>query len=184
MPLGKRLPPSFIKFIQAQPVFFVATAADTGRVNLSPKGGDTLRVLGPDRIMWLSLSGSGNETAGHLRKVNRITLMWCAFDGDPFILRAYGTARAIHPRDVDWEENIARFPDIAGSRQIYDVKIDAVQTSCGSGVPEMALTRDRVPEDLAPFYAEMSPAEQQAYWAKKNVETIDGMPTGIFGDDT
>lgn len=181
MPIGRRLSPSFIKFIEAQPLFFVATAAATGRVNLSPKGGDTLRVKSPDRIRWLSLSGSGNETAGHLRAQNRITLMFCAFTGDPLILRVYGSARTIHPRDLDWGASIADFPDIAGSRQIYDVTVESVQTSCGSGVPEMEVTRDRVPEDLAPFYAEMSADQQHAYWARKNTETIDGLPTGIFG---
>ena len=98
-----------ITWIDAQHVFFVATAAETGRVNLSPKGGDTLRILDDNRILWLSLSGSGNETAGHLAQVNRITLMWCSFTKQPMILRAYGTARTLHPRDADWAEMAAHF---------------------------------------------------------------------------
>ena len=92
MPLGKKLNGTLRAFIQRQPMFFVATAAETGRVNVSPKGADTLRILDDNRIMWLNLSGSGNETAAHVREDPRMTLMFCAFTGDHFILRAYGTA--------------------------------------------------------------------------------------------
>ncbi len=81
---------------------FCGTAAEDGRVNISPKGMDSLRVLGPNRIVWRNMTGSGNETAGHLARVNRMTLMWCGFETRPMIMRAYGSARALHPRDADF----------------------------------------------------------------------------------
>ena len=96
---------------------------------------DSLRVLGPNRILWRNFTGSGNETAGHLAQNNRMTLMWCSFSKQPMILRAYGTARAIHPRDADWPELAANFPEELGMRQIYDMKIEMVQKSCGYAVP-------------------------------------------------
>ncbi|MEM9755875.1 MAG: pyridoxamine 5'-phosphate oxidase family protein [Pseudomonadota bacterium] len=183
MPLGSKLNGTLRRFIEAQKVFFVATAARDGRVNLSPKGADTLRVLGDTRIRWLNLSGSGNETAGHLMQCNRITLMFCAFDGAALILRVYGRAKVIHPRDRQWDEAISGFPQLAGSRQIFDVEIDSVQTSCGTGVPVMTFQKDRADSELLPFYEDMGPDGVTAYWRKKNVETIDGFHTGLFEDD-
>lgn len=171
-----------IAFIEQQKMFFVATAAADGRVNLSPKGADTLRVVDGNRIRWMSLSGSGNETAGHLKALNRITMMFCAFEGAALILRCYGTARVIHPRDPDWTEAIADFPVMAGTRQVFDVAIDRVQTSCGTGVPLMAYGGERAADELLPFYADMGPEGVEAHWRKKNLETIDGMPTGLFED--
>ena len=97
-------------FIGAQHIFFVATAAAGGRVNLSPKGMDSLRVAGPNRVLWLNVTGSGNETAGHLIQSNRMTLMWCGFETRPLILRAYGTARTVHRRDADWPALAAQLP--------------------------------------------------------------------------
>ena len=111
MPLGTKLNGTFRAFIEAQSVFFVATAAETGRVNLSPKGGDTLRILDDNRVLWLSLSGSGNETAGHLLETDRMTLMWCSFTTRPLILRTYGTARTLHLGDEGWDEMAELFPD-------------------------------------------------------------------------
>ena len=110
MPTGSKLNGTLRAFIERQNVFFVATAAPDGRVNLSPKGADTLRVLDDNRILWLNLSGSGNETAGHLRALNRMTMMFCAFDGDALILRVYGEAKTLHPRDGGWADAIAKFP--------------------------------------------------------------------------
>jgi len=182
MAIGKALNGTLRAFIERQHVFFVATAAQDGRVNLSPKGADTLRIKNDTHIRWLNLSGSGNETAGHLRACNRITLMFCAFDGDALILRVYGTAKVIHPHDPAWSDVITDFADMAGSRQVFDVTIDQVQTSCGTGVPVMRHETDRVSEELLPFYEEMGPEGVRDYWARKNVETIDGAATGIFGD--
>lgn len=132
MGIGTKLNRTLRAFIERQPVFFVATAAPDGRVNVSPKGMSTLRILGDAHIRWLNLSGSGNETAAHLRASNRMTLMFCAFEGNPMILRVYGQATTTHPRDADWEEKVADFPTLAGSRQIFDLRLDLVQTSCGS----------------------------------------------------
>ena len=183
MPLGSKLNGTLRRFIERQHVFFVATAAENGRVNLSPKGADTLRILDDHRMRWLNLSGSGNETAGHIKRQNRITLMFCAFEGDALILRVYGKAKVIHPRDVEWEDASSDFPKLAGSRQVFDVVIESVQTSCGTGVPFMAFEKNRADSELVPFYDEMGPDGVEAYWRKKNVVTIDGFQTGLFEDE-
>lgn len=152
------------------------------RVNVSPKGADTLRVIDDTTLHWLNLTGSGNETAGHVRALNRMTLVFCAFRGDALILRVYGTARILHRRDVGWEEALSHFPEYAGSRQVFEMTIDAVQTSCGTGVPRMTLEVDRVPDELVPFYEDMGQDGVQDYWRRKNTETIDGFPTFLFED--
>lgn len=180
--LSHELSGRLIEFAEAQPLFFVATAAPSGRVNLSPKGLNTLRILGPNRVVWLSLSGSGNETAAHLLEDPRMTLMFCAFDGDALILRVYGKARAVHPRDTDWDELSSLFGPFPGARQIYDLSVDLVQTSCGTGVPQMHYQRERGDEELLPFYQELGETGVKTYWSKKNVRSIDGRPTGIFDD--
>jgi hypothetical protein len=164
-------------FIEAQHLFFVGTAAGTGRVNVSPKGMDSLRVLGPNRIRWRNLTGSGNETAGHLPLNPRMTLMWCAFDTRPMILRCYGTARMIAQADQTWDEANAAFPPDTGARQIYDLDIDLVQTSCGYAVPLMEFRADR--DVLAKWSAQRDDSAMRDYWAEKNRVTIDGFPTGI-----
>lgn len=182
MALGTKLNRTFRTFIEAQPMFFVATAARDERVNVSPKGMDTLRILDDQRIVWLSLSGSGNETAAHLLDTPRMTLMFCSFSEQPLILRVYGTARAVHPRDAEWAELLAMFPTLAGSRQIYDLSVDTVQTSCGTGVPTMTMGHQRGLEELEPYYAEMGEDGLRAYWQRKNTESIDGFATQIFQD--
>ena len=179
MGMGHHLNDTLTAFVKRQPVFFVATADQTGRVNVSPKGMDTLRVLNETRIIWLNLSGSGNETAAHVRATGRMTLMFCAFDGDAMILRLYGQARVFHPRDAEWQDMVTAFPEIAGSRQIFDLTIDLVQTSCGTGVPIMQYRKPRAETELVPFYAEMGEAGVEAYWRRKNVMSIDGKPTGV-----
>lgn len=163
------------KFIEDQHIFFVGTAAPEGRVNVSPKGGDALRVLGPKRILWRNLTGSGNETAGHLLQVNRMTLMWCSFTTRPLILRAYGTARTIHADDPDFADLDAHFPPHVGARQIYDMDIDLVQTSCGYAVPFMAFHSDR--DTLDTWSEDRGEDSIRAYWDEKNSQTIDGAPT-------
>lgn len=182
MAIGKKLNGTLRSFVERQPLFFVATAAPKGRVNLSPKGMDTLRILDDTTIRWLNLSGSGNETAAHVRLSSRMTMMFCAFKGEAMILRVYGTATVTHPHDADWPEKSAAFPALAGARQVFDLKIDKVQTSCGSGVPVMVFERERGSDELLPFYEEMGPVGVTAYWRKKNVESIDGYPTGIFNE--
>ena len=167
-------------FIAAQHIFFVATAAEDGRVNMSPKGMDSLRVLTPNRIVWRNLTGSGNETAGHLARVNRMTLMWCGFEHQPMILRAYGTARTLHPRDADFATLNAAFPPAVGARQIYDMTLDLVQTSCGYAVPFYDHAGDR---GVLKDWADRKGTDGlRDYWATRNQTTIDGIPTGILDE--
>ena len=167
-------------FIAAQHMFFCGTAAADGRVNVSPKGMDGLRVLGPNRIIWRNLTGSGNETAGHLAQVNRMTLMWCEFEKRPMILRAYGTARTLHPRDAEFAELNAHFPPSEGARQMYDLTVDLVQSSCGYAVPfyDHAGPRDV----LAQWATNKGPEGIAAHWENSNHTTIDGLPTHILAD--
>jgi len=169
-------------FIEAQPLFFVATAGRDGRVNVSPKGMNTLKVANGNRIVWLNLTGSGNETAAHLADTNRMTLMFCAFEGDAQILRVYGQAKIIHPRDSLWTTTLAEFPELAGSRQIFDLSVDMVQTSCGTGVPIMSFAKSRAEDELVPYYEDMGPEGVKNYWRRKNSLSIDNKPTGIFND--
>ncbi len=164
-------------FIQQQMIFFVATAAEDGRVNLSPKGYQSLKVLGPNRVVWLNLSGSGNETAAHVLAVNRMTLMFCSFEGPPNILRLYGTATTVHPRDEKWDELLVNFDGIAGARQIFDVHVDSAQTSCGYGVPLFDHQGER--DALIKSAEKKGPARLQEGWATKNRVSIDGLDTGI-----
>jgi hypothetical protein len=172
--------PELQDFIEAQKIFFTGTAAREGRVNVSPKGMDSLRVLSPNRVIWLNLTGSGNETAAHLLEVNRMTIMFCAFEGKPLILRLYGSAKTVHPNDAAWNELYAHFPDSHGARQIYDVTIDSVQTSCGFAVPFMDYKEER---DVLKNWAEKKgPEGIHEYWEARNVTSIDGKPTGIFGE--
>ena len=175
-----KLNKTFRAFIEKQVMFFVATAAADGRVNLSPKGLDSLRIISDRKIAWLSLTGSGNETAAHLLQNPRMTLMFCAFEGDHLILRTYGDATVVHPRDPEWDDLYGLFPDFAGARNIFVLEIDLVATSCGSGVPEMAVVRSRGETDLEPWYDEMGPEKVEEFWRKKNLVSLDERPTGIF----
>ena len=164
-------------FIEAQPIFFVATNADGGRINLSPKGQDSLRVLGEDRILWMNLTGSGNETAPHLRDDPRMTLMWCSFGKRPMIMRAYGTARAVHPGDADWAEMSGHFAPDPAMRQVFEMAVTSLQTSCGYAVPMAeAMTRR---DTLAKWAEDRGPDGIRDYWRTRNTTTIDGKPTGI-----
>lgn len=164
-------------FIEAQHVYFVATAATEGRVNVSPKGLDTLRILGPNRAVWLNLTGSGNETAAHLSDNPRMTMMFCSFGREPVVLRLYGTARMVQPGDTDWNGLYGLFEPRLGARQIYDLDIDLVQTSCGYAVPYLTFERDR--PMLDDWAAKKGPEGILDYWQEKNAVSIDGMPTGV-----
>ena len=183
MATANKLNPTLRDFIEQQKIFFVATADISGRVNVSPKGMDTLKILDEQKIRWLNLSGSGNETAAHVLATGRMTLMFCAFEGNARILRTYGQATVLHPRDAEWQETVSQFPNIAGSRQIFDLTIDLVQTSCGTGVPIMEFKSGRAETELVPFYEDMGEDGVKDYWHRKNTQTIDGKPTGIFGND-
>ena len=122
-------------FIAAQKLFFTATGTSDSRLNLSPKGMDSLRVLSDRRVAYLDLTGSGNETAAHLKHDGRMTMMWCSFDADPLILRLYGHGHVVRRQDAAWAELHRHFAALPGERQIIVLDIDAVQTSCGYAVP-------------------------------------------------
>ena len=171
------LDPAHIRFIQAQHMYFTASAAPDGRVNVSPKGMDSLWVLDGNRIAWLSVTGSGNETAGHLLEHPRVTLMWCSFTTRPMILRTYGTARAIYPQDAEWKDLEGLFPNYRSARQIFDMSIDLVQTSCGYAVPFMDYQGER--DTLQKWAADKSDDDLRAYKIEKNRKTIDGKTTGL-----
>ncbi|MDC6367737.1 MULTISPECIES: pyridoxamine 5'-phosphate oxidase family protein [Flavobacteriaceae] len=170
----KGLNPSLINFIKKQQVFFVATAMEEGSVNLSPKGLDSLRVLDENRVIWLNLTGSGNETAVHLAHKNRITIMFCAFEGDPIILRLYGTAKVYPYKSELWKKYIDLFPEIAGSRQLVDVEVEMVQISCGMGVPLMDFKNHR--NELVNWAEKQGETGLRKYWDKKNRVSLDGHP--------
>lgn len=171
--------PHLQRFIEAQPLFFVATAAPQGRVNLSPKGLDSLRILDGRRLLWLNLTGSGNETAAHLRQDPRMTLMFCAFEGDPMILRLYGRARVVHQVDDDWVGLYSHFEPVPGARQLIDMQVELVQTSCGMGVPLMEYRGQR--PHLPEWAMKKGDEGLRDYWREKNRTSLDGQPTGIEG---
>lgn len=171
------LSPAHRAFIEDQHMFFVATAAPEGRVNVSPKGMESLRILGENRILWLNLTGSGNETAGHLLEANRMTMMWCSFTTRPQILRCYGSARTVQEGDADWSELLTHFPTHRSARQIYDMSIDMVQTSCGYAVPFMDYAGER--DTMQKWVDDKSDAELRDYWRNRNTETLDGKPTNV-----
>ncbi len=172
------LTPELREFVVRQQMFFTASAAAEGRVNLSPKGMDTFRVLSDSEVAYLDLTGSGNETAAHLRDNGRVTLMFCAFQDKPLILRLYGTGEAIRPSDVAWRELIPHFHELPGQRQIIRVRIDSVQTSCGFAVPLYVFEGHR---NLLTKWAEKKGHNGiLEYWRKKNATSIDGLSTGML----
>ena len=165
-------------FIRRQNVFFTATAASTGRVNVSPKGLDSLRLLSPTRVAYLDLTGSGNETAAHLLQNRRITVMFCSFEKEPLILRIYGEATSLYPQHNEWHHLRPLFGGPRpGERQIVDIQITSVQTSCGFGVPLMEQVGTR---DTLERWAERKGPEGVArYQAEHNLQSIDGFATGL-----
>ena len=165
-------------FIENQKMFFVATAATEGRVNLSPKGTDSFRVLEKNKIVWLNLTGSGNETAAHLLKSNRMTVMFCAFEGKPLILRLYGQATIYHQRDSQFQKHILLFSENTGSRQIIEMHVDLVQTSCGFAVPYMNFKEERGTLDT--WSTKKGVDGIQEYWEDNNTESLDGFETKIL----
>ena len=179
--MGKKfesLSEKLIEHITEQKIFFVGTATGSSRVNVSPKGMDTLRVLSNNRVIWLNVTGSGNETSAHVQQDPRMTIMFCAFDGPPLILRLYGTARVIHKKDDEWKDLFAHFNPLPGSRQIFDLSIELVQTSCGMAVPYYEHTGDR--ELLSDWAMQKGDAGLREYWEEKNQSSIDNIPTNII----
>lgn len=160
-------------FIAHQPVFFVATAAADARINLSPKGMDSFRVLDANTVAYLDVAGSGNETNAHLAADGRITIMFCAFDNPALILRLYGRGRAVLPQDAAWGALAEQFTLLPGTRQIFVVDVASVQTSCGWGVPYMAFERERT--TLSAYHAKHGDASRFAKYAVRT-RSIDGLP--------
>ncbi len=180
--MGKRLDqitPELKSFIEKQPIFFVGTAASDGRVNVSPKGTDSFRVIDQNKIVWLNLTGSGNETAAHLLKNNRMTIMFCAFEGKPMILRLYGNAQIYHKRDPGFSTYTHLFPENAGARQIIEMDVDLVQTSCGFAVPFMDYKEERT--TLNDWSTKQGADKIEEYWKNRNTLSIDGFDTKILG---
>jgi hypothetical protein len=138
---------------------------------------DTFRVLDEKRVSWLNLTGSGNETAAHLVADGRITVMFCSFEGPPMILRIYGKGTIIHPRHELWAERIPLFPDLAGKRQIVEIEVELVQTSCGMSIPYYSFKGER--RELDDWAREKGEEGIKDYWKEKNEKSIDGLPTGI-----
>ena len=163
-------------FITKQPVFFVATAAEGARINLSPKGMDSFRVLGPAQVGYLDVGGSGNETNAHLAADGRVTIMFCAFDRPALILRLYGRGCAVLPQDGGWEAAVAPFELLPGTRQVFLIDVDSVQTSCGWGVPFMSFEQERT--TLSRFHAQQDPDERLAKIAERT-KSIDGLPVRV-----
>ncbi len=164
-------------FMAEQHIFFVATATADSRVNVSPKGMDSLRILGPNRLLWLNVTGSGNESAAHVQTHPRMTIMFCAFTGSPVILRVYGTARMIHGGEPLWDDLLKHFPPLPGARQICDLAIDLVQTSCGMAVPYYRYEGDR--DSLNDWAVKQGENGLQMYRERKNQLSLDGFATGL-----
>lgn len=167
-------------FIAAQKIFFTASGTAGSRLNLSPKGMDSLRVIDAHRVAYLDLTGSGNETAAHLLHDGRMTMMWCSFDADPLILRLYGRGRAVRRQDAEWNALRPRFPALPGERQIIVLEIESVQTSCGYAVPMYTFNGER--DTLARWAEKKGVPGLLDYWREKNQASIDGLPTGLLED--
>jgi hypothetical protein len=167
-------------FIAAQKIFFTATGTASSHLNLSPKGMDSLRVLSDSSVAYLDLTGSGNETAAHLKHDGRMTLMWCSFDADPLILRLYGRGRAVRRQDAEWGELRRHFPALPGERQLIVLDIESVQTSCGYAVPRYAYQGER--DTLARWAEKKGAVGLLDYWREKNQVSIDGLSTGLLED--
>lgn len=164
------------EFITSQHLFFVATAptASGGWINLSPKGLDSLRILGPRTVAYLDLVGSGIETVAHLKENGRICVMFCGFDGPPKIIRLQGRGEVIEPEHAEFDELLSLFPDYPGRRSIIRIDCRRISDSCGFGVPLMSFEGDRT--QLAAFAERKGPDGLEIYKREKNSESLDGLP--------
>jgi hypothetical protein len=169
-------------FIGRQRIFFVASAAPKGRVNVSPKGMGTLRVLGPNEVAYLDCTGSGSETRAHLMASNdkRLTIMFCAFEGPPVILRLYGQGQSLMRGTPEYTALLPQFEEIPGARQIVRLQVELVQTSCGMGVPLFDYKEDR--QNLVRYWIRQGADNLRKYWGLKNTKSIDGLPTAFEPD--
>ena len=183
--MGKQFPAledTHKAFIAAQKIFFVASAAPQSRVNVSPKGMSSFRILGPDQVAYLDVTGSGNETAAHLLASSdgRLTIMFCAFDGAPVILRLFGRGQSQMRGTPEYRRLLPLFEDLPGARQIVRLDVAVVQTSCGMAVPLFDYKADR--DNLKRWALGQGREGLRKYWRLKNQVSIDGLPTGIDPD--
>lgn len=178
----RELSDKLVDFIRTQHLFFIGTAGAEGLVNVSPKGLDSLRIISPTEVAWLNLTGSGNESAAHVLENGRMTIMFCSFDKQPLILRLYGEAKVIHPRDEAWESLISLFPYHPGARQIFRMPISLVQTSCGYAVPRFELQEERT--TLTKWAEKRGEQGIEQYWQDKNRLSMDGKSTGILPEQS
>ncbi len=179
--LYNELDDNLISFIGDQKIFFISTAPDEGRINLSPKGMDTFSVIGKNVVAFLNLTGSGNETAAHLKINPRITVMFCSFSKTPLILRLYGKGSVIQPGDNAWNNWLSRFKDYPGARQVVTIEIESIQTSCGFAVP---LAETIIERGTLQKWADNKGEEGvKEYWKEKNQTSLDGYPTYILDKD-
>lgn len=173
----RELDDKIIKFIEQQNMFFVATAPKEGRINLSPKGLNCLKILSPRRIAYVNLTGSGNETSAHLLDDNRMVMMFCSFSRTTNIIRLYGSAREVAPQDDEFEKLYENFENFTGVRQIYILDIDNIQKSCGYGVPIMDFVEQR--DTLNKYMDGLGQDGIHDYQQDRNLTTIDGLRTRL-----
>ena len=178
--LYESITPELQEFIHQQHMFFTATAIATGRVNVSPKGIDSFRILDDRTVAYLDLTGSGNEASAHLLVDPRMTIMFCGFEQKPWILRLYGNAIVVRPGDAAWAPLATNFELLPGTRQIVQLRVESAQTSCGMGVPEYEFQGQR--SALIQWAEKKGESGIQQYWKDKNQVSIDGLPTRISQD--
>ena len=171
-----------IDFIGQQKLYFVGTATADSKINISPKGQDSFRVISPRKVAWLNVTGSGNESAAHVQVDPRMTIMFTAFEGNPIILRIYGLARVIHQNDQDWSEYSSLFPVLPGTRQIFEVNVELVQKSCGMSVPFYEYVGER--NQLRDWAIAKGKDGIAEYWKQKNQISLDSIPTHIVEKNT
>jgi hypothetical protein len=183
--MGKQFPkiePEHKAFIERQKIFFVATAPPKGKINVSPKGLSSFRVLGDSDVAYLDCTGSGSETRAHLLAADdkRLTIMFCAFEGAPVILRLYGQGRSLMRGTPEYAALVPKFEEVPGARQIVRLSVDLVQTSCGMGVPLFDYKQER--GSLVRYWTAQGIDNLRKYWRLKNMKSIDGLPTSFAPD--
>jgi hypothetical protein len=183
--MGKQFPkiePEHKAFIERQKIFFVATAPPKGKINVSPKGLSSFRVLGDSDVAYLDCTGSGSETRAHLIAADdkRLTIMFCAFEGAPVILRLYGQGRSLMRGTPEYAALVPKFEEVPGARQIVRLSVDLVQTSCGMGVPLFDYKQER--GSLVRYWTAQGIDNLRKYWGLKNMKSIDGLPTSFAPD--
>jgi len=170
---------TLIEFINNQKMFFVSTAPKKGKINISPKGLDkSLKIIDNNTIYWLNYFGSGNESAAHLLEDDRMTMMFCAFEGDALILRLYCRVEVIQEKDKNWNEYVSHFENEKGARQVFVLHIESVNNSCGWGVPLYDFVAQR--DTLSEYFENSTKEDHIKYMKKNNQISFDGKETNLF----